>query len=71
MAVKFDRRTFTKSLGAAGAAAGFGLGYAPLALAQARPKVVIIGGGIGGATVANYLRKATPKVEITIVEPLA
>lgn len=71
MAGTLDRRSFTKAFGAAGALAGFGFGGAPFALAQARPRVVIIGGGIGGATVANYLRKATPKVEITIVEPLA
>lgn len=71
MAGTLDRRSFTKALGAAGAVAGFGFGSAPFALAQARPKVVIIGGGIGGATVANYLRKATPKVEITIIEPQA
>lgn len=68
MAAKFDRRSFSMGLAATGAAAGFGI--APFAVAQARPKVVIIGGGIGGATVAHYLRKATPKVEITIIEPL-
>ena len=69
MATTLDRRTFTKALGAAGAVAGFG--GMPAALAQARPRVVIIGGGIGGATVANYLRKAAPKVDITIIEPQA
>ena len=66
---KLNRRSFTKSLGAAGVLAGFG--RVPFALGQARPKVVIVGGGIGGATVANYLRKAAPRIEITIIEPQA
>lgn len=64
-----DRRTFTMMLGAAGATAG--IGWSPFAIAQARPKVVVIGGGIGGATVASYLRKASPRIDITVVEPQA
>ena len=29
--------------------------YAPAVLGQAKPKVVVIGGGAGGATAARYL----------------
>jgi NADPH-dependent 2,4-dienoyl-CoA reductase/sulfur reductase-like enzyme len=30
--------------------------------------VVIVGGGAGGATVANYLKKGDPKLDVTLVE---
>jgi NADPH-dependent 2,4-dienoyl-CoA reductase/sulfur reductase-like enzyme len=41
------------------------------ALAQAKPKVVVVGGGPGGATVAKYLAKdSNGAVEVTLVEPL-
>ena len=36
---------------------------------QAKPRVVVIGGGIGGATVARYLASATPAMDVTLVEP--
>jgi NADPH-dependent 2,4-dienoyl-CoA reductase/sulfur reductase-like enzyme len=39
-------------------------------LAQARPKVVVVGGGPGGATVAKYVAKDTNgAIEVTLVEP--
>jgi len=37
-------------------------------LAQASPRVVIIGGGIGGTTVATYLKRAAPTVHVTLIE---
>ena len=36
---------------------------------QAKPRVVVIGGGIGGATVARYLAASTPAIDVTLVEP--
>jgi NADPH-dependent 2,4-dienoyl-CoA reductase/sulfur reductase-like enzyme len=39
-----------------------------MALGQARAKVVVIGGGIGGTTVAKYLA-STRMVDVTLVEP--
>jgi NADPH-dependent 2,4-dienoyl-CoA reductase/sulfur reductase-like enzyme len=40
------------------------------ALAQAKPKVVVIGGGAGGATVARYVAKdSAGGLEVTLVEP--
>jgi sulfide dehydrogenase [flavocytochrome c] flavoprotein chain len=39
------------------------------AIAQAKPRIVVIGGGFGGATCARMLRRADPGFEITLVEP--
>jgi NADPH-dependent 2,4-dienoyl-CoA reductase/sulfur reductase-like enzyme len=50
------------------------LALAPLAapaLANARPKVVIVGAGYGGATCARYLKLWEPRVEVTVIEPNA
>jgi len=70
---KITRRGFAKAIGATGAATFTVAGNAPFAIAQAAPKVVIVGGGAGGATVAHYLlkdRKPTdPKLDVTLIEP--
>lgn len=43
---------------------------APTLMAAARPNVVVVGGGAGGATVARYLAKATKgDINITLIEP--
>jgi NADPH-dependent 2,4-dienoyl-CoA reductase/sulfur reductase-like enzyme len=43
---------------------------APLiARAQTVPRVVVVGGGFGGATAARYLRHADPRIEVVLVEP--
>ena len=39
------------------------------ARSQAKAKVAVIGGGVGGATVARYLAAGTAPVEVTLVEP--
>jgi len=39
-----------------------------IARGQGRPRVVVIGGGIGGATVARYLA-ATEAIDVTLIEP--
>jgi NADPH-dependent 2,4-dienoyl-CoA reductase/sulfur reductase-like enzyme len=36
---------------------------------QAKSRVVVIGGGIGGATVAKYLAASAGTIEVTLVEP--
>lgn len=36
---------------------------------QAKARVVVIGGGIGGATVARYLAASAAGIEVTLVEP--
>jgi NADPH-dependent 2,4-dienoyl-CoA reductase/sulfur reductase-like enzyme len=55
----------------------FGLGAAALgatllarpALAQGAAKIVVIGGGPGGATVAGTLKLANAKLDVTLIEP--
>ena len=59
-----NRRLF---LGAATAAATLS---APMLRAQDRPKVVVIGGGAGGATAAHYIAKDSEgAIDVTLVEP--
>ncbi len=38
-------------------------------MAQARPKIVVVGGGFGGATCARALHIADPGFDVTLVEP--
>ncbi|KAB2919292.1 MAG: FAD-dependent oxidoreductase [Hyphomicrobiaceae bacterium] len=64
-----NRREFGKLIGVAGAASVPLTGFGNFAIAQAAAKVVIIGGGAGGATVAHYLKKGSPKLDVTLVEP--
>jgi sulfide dehydrogenase [flavocytochrome c] flavoprotein subunit len=52
----------------AGGAAAFALLPKP-SLGQARPRIVVIGGGFGGAACARALRRADPRFEVTLVEP--
>jgi sulfide dehydrogenase [flavocytochrome c] flavoprotein chain len=44
--------------------------FAPRAFGQAKPKLVVIGGGPGGGTVARYVNKdSAGAVEVTLIEP--
>jgi NADH dehydrogenase FAD-containing subunit len=61
-----DRRSFTGFM-AAGVGTLLSAG-APAVLAGARPRVVIIGGGFGGATLARYLRLWDPGIEVVLIE---
>jgi sulfide dehydrogenase [flavocytochrome c] flavoprotein chain len=36
---------------------------------QTPARVVVVGGGFGGATCAKYIRRADPAIEVTLVEP--
>ena len=42
-----------------------------IARAQTTPRVVVVGGGFGGATAARFLRRADPRIEVVLVEPNA
>jgi NADPH-dependent 2,4-dienoyl-CoA reductase/sulfur reductase-like enzyme len=55
---------------AAMAAAGT-LALPHVARAQAAARVVVVGGGFGGASCARALRKADPKLDVTLIEPNA
>lgn len=64
--LQISRRTALASMAAGGAA------LAMPALVQAKAasaRVVVVGGGFGGATAARYLRQLQPAVKITLVEP--
>lgn len=62
-----DRRYFVT--GTAAAAGTVALG-APAVLGQAKAKVVVIGGGPGGGTVAKYVaRDSKGAIDVTLVEP--
>src|SRR6185295_12040135 len=44
--------------------------FAPAVLGQGRPKLVVIGGGPGGGTVARYVNKDHKgAIDVTLVEP--
>jgi sulfide dehydrogenase [flavocytochrome c] flavoprotein chain len=65
--MKLNRRLFM-----GGAAAGTAAFSAPAVMGQAKPRVVVIGGGIGGATAARYIAKDSKgAVDVTIIEPNA
>ena len=40
-----------------------------VAFGQAKARVVVIGGGIGGATAAKYLASSAANIDVTLVEP--
>ncbi len=63
--MKLNRRTFIGTAAAASLSAP-----AVLGAAHGRPKVVVVGGGAGGATVAHYLgRDAGGAIDVTLIEP--
>ncbi|WP_460272251.1 FCSD flavin-binding domain-containing protein [Celeribacter sp. ULVN23_4] len=65
--MRLNRRTFIGTGIASGIATG-ALLSAP-SLAQTKPKVVIIGGGAGGATAARYIAKDSEgAIDVTLVE---
>lgn len=69
-----QRRQFVQTLGAGSAlsAAGFMSGCASMGGGASIGKVVVIGGGYGGATAAKYLRLFSDRtVDVTLVEPNA
>lgn len=62
-----NRRQFLRSMAAVGAATTV---FPFPAIAQGTgPHIVIIGGGFAGATCARSLKKAAPRLAVTLVEP--
>src|SRR5262245_8043887 len=62
---KLTRRTFTSLVPLAATPL-----FAPRALGQVRPRLVVIGGGPAGGTVARYVAKeAAGAVAVTLIEP--
>ncbi|MCA0869911.1 NAD(P)/FAD-dependent oxidoreductase [Seohaeicola saemankumensis] len=61
----FNRRTFLGT----GVAAAATLS-APMVMGAGKPRVVVIGGGAGGATAARYIAKGSQgAIDVTLVEP--
>jgi sulfide dehydrogenase [flavocytochrome c] flavoprotein chain len=71
MSGNITRRDFNRflasglALTALGSFGGAGTAYG------ASKRVVVIGGGFGGATAARYLKKLDPSISVTLVEPKA
>ena len=76
----YSRRDIGRLAGAASLALGgstsFAMAQAAItkaAIAKAAPKIVIVGGGAGGATVAHYLLKdlksGEARLDVTLIEP--
>ena len=64
--MKFNRRAFLGAIAATGALA------APMvrAAAHGRARVVVVGGGAGGATAARYIAKdSNGDIDVTLIEP--
>ena len=61
-----SRRTFSGLLGAAGVL-GLSGGLSGCA-SSSGPRVVVVGGGFGGATAAKYLKRYDPALDVTLVE---
>src|SRR5258708_834897 len=67
-ATRSSRRQF---VAAALAGAGASLLPRPLIAQGAQPRIVVIGGGFAGATAARFLKRADPRLDVTLVEPNA
>lgn len=65
MSTKISRRRFVQGVGVATAAGALGT---PSLVFGASKKVVIVGGGTGGATAAKYLKIADPSIDVTVIE---
>jgi sulfide dehydrogenase [flavocytochrome c] flavoprotein subunit len=65
---KLSRRSFGKLAAGTGAGVVAGSVLAPFAIAQGAAKVVIVGGGAGGATVAHFVKTAAPNLDVTLIE---
>ncbi len=64
-----NRRNFNKILlGATALSLAASTGLANMAIPKNKKRVVIVGGGFGGATAAKYLKKFTPETEIIVIE---
>lgn len=64
----FSRRQWLTTVGTA-SAAGAALLMAPTFARGAAGKVVVVGGGFGGATAAKYIKRRNPAIDVTLVEP--
>ena len=65
-----NRREALKRIGLMGAGAVLaGCGLPAYANRGSNGRVVVVGGGFGGATAAKYLKRFQPSLDVTLVEP--
>ena len=62
-----DRRHFLKLIGAGSALALSGMPFNTFARTNAR--VIVVGGGFGGATCAKYLKRFDQSLDVTLITP--
>ena len=62
-----NRRRFLQWLGTASALSAFGV--PSLSFSKPGARVVVVGGGFGGATCANYLKRFDPSLAVTRIAP--
>jgi len=66
---KLSRREFGKLFIAGLAGTAVGAIGAPSILRASSHRVLVVGGGFGGAAAAKYVKKFDPSIEVTLVEP--
>lgn len=66
-----NRRGFVKAMGAGAAVGAASLYGCAGTTGTSAGRVVVIGGGFGGATAAKYIRLWAPQIDVTLVEPNA
>jgi sulfide dehydrogenase [flavocytochrome c] flavoprotein subunit len=66
--MSIDRRQFLKA-GAAGVTLAGLAGCAHMGSAAPKARVVVVGGGYGGATAAKHIRLLDPSIEVVLIEP--
>lgn len=64
---QFTRRQFIQAFAAASSATA--LSFPSIARAGAKARVVVIGGGYGGATAAKYVKLLDGGIDVTLIEP--
>jgi sulfide dehydrogenase [flavocytochrome c] flavoprotein subunit len=67
--MSMNRRQFVKIAGAAAMLPLVGAGVVGCNARSGSGRVVVVGGGFGGSTVAKYLKKYNPALEVTLIEP--
>lgn len=63
----YNRREFIKAVAATSSVSA--LSFPSLARAQAKAKVVVVGGGYAGAAAAKYVKMLDDKIDVTLIEP--
>jgi len=62
-----DRRAFLKTLGAVSASFLPAIARAKSPMGQSKARIIVVGGGYGGATTAKYLKLIDPSLQVTLV----